>query len=218
MCRLGKHCYSASRRGWALVSRVVSLQETHARGGACTAGTFRLAQRGGAPFRESPAQLRTVLLRNANVRCDFCCVRVLRQARSVIVAIARSRSVRWVIEQPLNSLLFHESALASAIRSLGGQRRVTHMGVWTGDGLRLLEFIQHCRSPVVGCSVKGQETRRKLCKSNKNLSIVQHRVNKSRTGWPNAGWTKGAGQKASQVYLWSFCQEVAKLIQASVIR
>ncbi len=62
------------------------------------------------------------------------------QARSFMVFLCSLRGVRWVIEQPLNSYLFHEWGLRSTMRSLSAVRWITAMGAFGGDSVKPLEF------------------------------------------------------------------------------
>eukprot|EP00959_Pyramimonas_sp_CCMP1952_P403144 8446764-Pyramimonas_sp.AAC.1 len=138
---------------------------------------------------------------------------------------ANSRRVRFCIEQPINSLFYHNVNVATLIELSGATRFISCMGGFGGETLKRLEFFTTMTKSEQLAVTKTPSDFKELQPEKTDESAALTRVtprseNNTDGGWKRGGWVTGSGKrlKTSEQYPDGFCAALAGVVVANLNR
>ena len=146
--------------------------------------------------------------------------------RSFLLFFGEARGVSMIVEQPLNSLLYHMPEFQDTLAMLSSCRVVTCLGAFGSDTAKPIEVHS-----TLGAIVTIKRTRKhahiRMGKSRKtthfNSDVAPtsraRAVAKRANGWPTLQWVNGKAKllKSSQTYPRDYCALIAELVSASIV-
>ena len=161
------------------------------------------------------------------MKCFIClgvwlCILRAPQPRVHFLNVLARRCVYFIIENPLNSFLYHHGLFKSGLKKLKAARALTYLGAFEALSEKPLELFHAITSFPVGAKfdnflVRSRAQARRALGTDK-LALHKTTARKksegqeNKTGWRSNEWvTASKDQKSSEEYPWAFAECVAGL-------
>lgn len=136
--------------------------------------------------------------------------------------LADSRHVRFVVEQPINSLLYHVQHMQDSFRITRATRMVTHLGAFGGRTVKPLElWTTLSTADIIQLSKSRRQAQVTL--GGAKLYAVKSSIKKSSDrprakGWCKDKWVSknGDAMKSTQEYPDMFTELVAQILATNL--